>query len=57
MCVRVIEHRLKNCMSIAKNQFGFMLGRSTIKAIHSMRQTMKCYRVRQKEERSAHDSY
>ena len=34
---RVIKHRLRHHAKIAKNQFGFMLGRSTIEAIHILR--------------------
>ena len=30
---RVIEHRLRRVTSVTQNQFGFILGRSTIEAI------------------------
>ena len=30
---RVIEHRLRRVTSVTQNQFGFMLGRSTMEAI------------------------
>jgi hypothetical protein len=30
---RAIEHRLRRMTSVTKNQFGFMLGRSTMEAI------------------------
>ena len=41
---RVIEHRLRWETNVSKNQFGFMLGRSTIEAIFLIRQLIKKYR-------------
>lgn len=46
---RVIEHRLRRCIRISENQFGFMPGRSTIEAIHLLRQTMAYYKERRKD--------
>ncbi|KAL6538155.1 hypothetical protein OROGR_012143 [Orobanche gracilis] len=40
---RVIEHRLRRSVKISENQFGFMPGRSTMEAIHLMRQLMEYY--------------
>jgi Reverse transcriptase (RNA-dependent DNA polymerase) len=41
---RVIEHRLRKLTTISKNQFGFILGRSTIEAIFLIRQLMERHR-------------
>jgi hypothetical protein len=41
---RVIEHRLRGTTRISMNQFGFMLGRSTIEAIFLIRQVTKRFR-------------
>ena len=41
---RVIESRLRKDISISENQFGFMLGRSTIEAIYLLRRLMGLYR-------------
>ena len=38
---RVIEHRLQGTTWVSTNQFGFMLGRSTIEAIFLIRQVME----------------
>ena len=46
---RVIERRLKKNISISKNQFGFMLGRSSIAAIHLIRKLIELYRDRKKD--------
>jgi len=46
---RVIEQRLRACTSISDNQFGFMPGRSTMEAIHLIRQMMEFYRVKKKD--------
>jgi hypothetical protein len=35
---RVIEHRLRKLITVSKNQFGFMPGRSTMEAIFLIRQ-------------------
>ena len=43
---RVIERRLRKDISISKNQFGFMPGRSTTEAIYLLRRLMKLYRER-----------
>ena len=43
---RVIEHRLRQNVSISENQFGFMPGRSTIEAIHLLRQLIERFRER-----------
>ena len=40
---KVIEHRLRRMTSVTKNQFGFMPGRSTTKAIFLTRQLMERY--------------
>lgn len=40
--------------SISNNQFGFMLGKSTMKAIHFMKQMIESYRARK---RFAHGFY
>ena len=42
---RVIEHRLREHAKIAKNQFCFMLGRSTMEAIHILRRLIERFRV------------
>ena len=46
---RVIEHRLREHAKIAKNQFGFMLGRSTMKAILILRRLIESFRVAKKD--------
>jgi len=43
---RVIERRLQRDVSISENQFGFMLGRSTLEAIYLLRRIMGLYRDR-----------
>lgn len=43
---RVIERRLQKDVSISENQFGFMLGRSTMEAIYLLRKLMGLYRNR-----------
>ena len=43
---RVIEGRLRANINISKNQFGFMIGRSTKEAIHIIRKLMEFYRDR-----------
>jgi len=35
---RVIEHRLRQNVTVLEKQFGFMPGRSTTEAIHLLRQ-------------------
>nr|XP_043639668.1 uncharacterized protein LOC122610773 [Erigeron canadensis] len=44
---RVIEMRLRRVIKMAENQFGFMLGRSTMEAVHITRSLMEKYRERQ----------
>jgi len=41
---RVIEGRLRTTIEISDNQFGFRLGRSTIKVIYLLCSLMECYR-------------
>ena len=43
---RVIEHRLRQNVTILENQFRFMSGRSTIEAIHLLRQLIERFRER-----------
>jgi len=45
---RVIEHRLKQNVTISENQFGFMPERSTTEAIHLLRQLIERFRERKK---------
>ena len=46
---RVIEGKLRKEISISKNQFGLMPGRSTIEAVHLIRRLMQVYRDRKKD--------
>ena len=46
---RVIEHPLREHAKIAKNQFGFILGRSTMEAIQILRRIIKRFRVAEKD--------
>jgi hypothetical protein len=46
---RIIEHRLWGVTNVAKNQFGFMLERSTMEAIFLIRQLMKRYMEQKKD--------
>ena len=46
---RVIEHRLRRMTNVSKNQFGFMLGRSTNEAIFLIRQLMERFREKKKD--------
>jgi len=45
---RVIEGRLREKISISKNQFGFMSGRSNTEAIHLITRLVEVYRDRKK---------
>jgi hypothetical protein len=38
---RIIEHRLRGVTNVTKNQFGFMLRRSTMKTIFLIRQLIE----------------
>ncbi|XP_060212031.1 uncharacterized protein LOC132639606 [Lycium barbarum] len=46
---RVVELRIKKNVSISENQFGFMLGRLTTKAIHLVRRFLEQYRDKKSE--------
>ena len=46
---RVIERRLRRETRVSENQFGFMPGRSSIEAIHLLRNLMEKYRERQRD--------
>ena len=45
---RIIEHRLRQNVTISENQFGFMPGRSTTEAIHLLRQLIERFRERKR---------
>jgi Reverse transcriptase (RNA-dependent DNA polymerase) len=45
---RVIEHRLRKLTIVSKNQFGFILGRSTMEAIFLITQLMERHREQKK---------
>ena len=45
---RVIEHKLRQNVTISENQFGFMPGRSTTEAIHLLRQLIEQFRERKR---------
>ena len=46
---RVIEQRLRRTVTISENQFGFMPGRSTMEAIHLLRQMVEQHRDHKKD--------
>ncbi|KAL6561231.1 hypothetical protein OROMI_016832 [Orobanche minor] len=46
---RVIEQKIRKCVKITENQFGFMPGRSTMEAIYLIRQLMEHYRDKKKD--------
>jgi hypothetical protein len=45
---RIIEHRLRGVTNVTKNQFCFMVGRSTMEAIFLIRQLMERCREQKK---------
>jgi hypothetical protein len=45
----IIEHHLRGVTNITENQFGFMTGRSTMKAIFLIRQFIERYREQKKD--------
>ena len=45
---RVLEQRIRNCVNISDEQFGFMPGRSTTDAIFILKQLQEKYREGQK---------
>ena len=49
LCERVIEGRLRKEILISDNQFSFMPGRSTTKAIHLISRVREMYRDRKKD--------
>jgi hypothetical protein len=49
LCQRIIEHRLRGVTNVTENQFGFMLGRSTMDVIFLIRQLMEKYRKQKKD--------
>jgi Reverse transcriptase (RNA-dependent DNA polymerase) len=46
---RVIEHRLRNLITVSKNQFSFMPRRSTIEAIFLIKQFMERHREHKRD--------
>jgi len=46
---RVIERRLRKETRVTDNQFGFMLGRSTMEAIYLLRRVMQRYQTDKKD--------
>jgi hypothetical protein len=46
---RIIEHRLRGVTNVTENQFGFMLGRSTMETISFIRQLMERCREQKKD--------
>jgi len=48
LCEGVIERRLRRGFSISKNQFGFMLGKSTTETIHFIKRFIELYGNRKK---------
>ena len=46
---KVIEHRFREHIKIAENQFGFMFGRSTMETIHTLRKLIERFKVVEKD--------
>jgi hypothetical protein len=46
---RIIEHHLRGVTNVTENQFGFMPGRSTMRAIFLIRQLMERCREQKKD--------
>jgi hypothetical protein len=44
LCEMIIEHHLRKVTNVTENQFGLMVGRSTMEAIFLIRQLMERYR-------------
>jgi hypothetical protein len=49
LCERIIEHRLRGVINITKNQFDYMVGRSTMKAIFLIKQLIERCREEKKK--------
>jgi hypothetical protein len=49
LCERIIKHRLRGVTNVTKNQFSFMLGRSTMDAIFLIRQLIERCREQKKD--------
>jgi hypothetical protein len=49
LCESIIEHRLRRVTNVTENQFGFMLGRSTMEAIFLIRRLMERCREQKKD--------
>jgi hypothetical protein len=49
LCERIIKHRLRGVTNVTENQFGFMLGRSTMETVFLIRQLMERYREQKKD--------
>jgi hypothetical protein len=49
LCDRIIEHHLRGVINITKNQFGYMVGRSTMKTILLIKQLTERYKEQKKK--------
>jgi hypothetical protein len=49
LCERIIDHRLRGVTNVTKNQFRFMLERSTMKTIFLIRQLMERCKEQKKD--------